>query len=179
MTLSLRIAVVADIPSLERLILQSVRGLAPGYYSPVQIERSIKTVFGVDVELITDKTYFVAESVDGVIAGCGGWGKRKTLYGASNYKNSRDSEMLDPRTEPAKIRAFFVHPDRVRKGIGRAILQKCELEAKTGGFRSAEMMATLPGVDFYKRCGYIGDTRVSISLGEGVSIDCIAMQKQL
>lgn len=127
--------------------------------------------------MIEDQTYFVVESSSGRIVGCGGWGKRKTLYGASRYKKSRDSSLLDPESGPARIRAFFVHPDWTRKGIGKKILQLSEAEASSCGFKSAEMMATLPGVEFYKSCGYIGNQRISIPIGEGIFIDCILMKK--
>ncbi len=178
MTFSLRKATMNDIDDISVLISESVRGLSRNYYDPQQIELSVKSVFGVDRELVEDETYFVAE-IDNRIAGCGGWSKRKTLYGASHYEESRDSEELDPETEAAKIRAFFIHPDAARKGIGRAILRACEDEARSLGFRSAEMMSTLPGVPLYSACGYSGDERVHIPVGEGVDIECIRMKKDL
>jgi GNAT superfamily N-acetyltransferase len=161
------------------LIAASVRGLATDVYTPRQIELSIKTVFGVDEQLIRDGTYFVAVADDGRIAGCGGWSKRKTLFGASVYSESRDPEMLDPAIDAAKIRAFFIHPDFARQGIGSAILDACEAEAKAAGFKWAEMMATLPGVKLYSVRGYTGDERVAVPVGEGLTIDCIRMEKIL
>lgn len=174
----IRKAVFEDVPEIEELIAESARGLSVGDYSARQIELSVKSVFGVDIELIADKTYFVAEA-NGKIAGCGGWSKRKTLYGASSFAHSRESGMLDAKTDAAKIRAFFIHPGWARKGIGKSILETCEAEAKSHGFQSAEMMSTLPGVRLYKACGYAGDERVSIPVGEGVEIICIRMSKKL
>lgn len=179
MTFNIRKAVFADQNAIEKLIAESVRGLSRQDYDARQIELSIKTVFGVDTELIADETYFVAESEDGKIVGCGGWSERKTLYGASVYAQSRDSELLNPETDAAKIRAFFIHPDFARKGIGKAILERCETEAKAHGFKSAEMMATLPGVKLYAVCGYVGDEKVNVSVGENVDIICIKMRKNL
>lgn len=178
MEFSIRKVTVDDVDQLVGLIAASVRGLARGIYDDRQIELSIESVFGVDTDLIEDGTYFVAES-DGRLAGCGGWSKRKTLYGASGYTDSRDPAMLEPGEDAAKIRAFFVHPDFSRKGIGSAILNACEVEAREHGFRSAEMMSTLPGVPLYSAHGYHGDERVQILVGEGVSIDCIKMKKEL
>ena len=178
MEFMLRKAVEIDVPQIEKLIAESVRGLSSDDYSPRQIELSIKSVFGVDTELILDKTYFVAEA-NGQVVGCGGWSKRKTLYGASGYKSSRDSGQLDPQTDAAKIRAFFIHPDWARKGIGTAILDACENEARAAGFRHAEMMATLPGVPLYSARGYSGDERVAVPVGEDVSIECVRMRKSL
>ncbi|MCD9185118.1 MAG: GNAT family N-acetyltransferase [Pyrinomonadaceae bacterium] len=179
MSFTIRKAVFADQTGIENLIAESVRGLSREDYDARQIEFSIKTVFGVDTELIADETYFVAETEDGKIAGCGGWSKRKTLYGASVYAHSRNSELLNPETDAAKIRAFFIHPDFARKGIGKAILEKCETEAKAHGFKSAEMMATLPGVKLYAVCGYAGDEEVNVPVGENVDIICIKMRKNL
>jgi len=177
--LKLRKAAVEDIPAIADVIAESVRLLAKGIYDERQIELSIRSVFGVDVQLITDGTYFVAENNAGQIAGCGGWSKRKTLYGASVYGQSRDPELLDPGVDAAKIRAFFIHPDFARQGIGSAILEKCESEAKRAGFSKAEMMATLPGVPLYSARGYTSDESVQVPVGEGVEIECIRMQKEL
>ena len=178
MSFTIRKAILDDQIEIERLIAESVRGLSREDYDARQIELSIKTVFGVDTELISDETYFVAET-NGKIVGCGGWSKRKTLYGASRYESSRKSNELDPETDAAKIRAFFIHPDWARKGIGTAILQRCEREAKSCGFQSAEMMSTLPGVKLYVVCGYAGTERLGVPVGEGIEIECFRMSKNL
>ncbi len=184
MSFTLRKAGVSDREEIVELIAASVRGLSVGDYNERQIELSARSVFGVDTELIEDGTYFVAvsdgvEGSDGEIVGCGGWSKRKTLYGASHYDESRDSLELDPATEPAKIRAFFIHPEWARKGIGTAILEACENEARAHGFKNAEMMATLPGVKLYAVRGYAGDEKVGVPVGDGVEIECIRMKKKL
>jgi GNAT superfamily N-acetyltransferase len=176
---TLRKAAVEDVAEIGDVISRSVRVLAKDIYDDRQIELSIRTVFGIDNQLISDGTYFVAESDAGKIAGCGGWSKRKTLYGASNYEKGRDSQLLDPGSDAAKIRAFFIHPDFARQGIGSAILDACESEAKEAGFITAEMMATLPGVPLYSARGYFGDESVQIPVGEGVNIECIRMRKEL
>jgi N-acetylglutamate synthase-like GNAT family acetyltransferase len=175
---TVRKAKLSDQTEIETLISDSVRGLSKDDYNERQIELSIQSVFGVDTELIADETYFVAEA-NGQIVGCGGWSKRKTLYGASRYEDSRNSEELNPETDSAKIRAFFIHPDFARKGIGTAILEACESAATYYGFRSAEMMSTLPGVKLYAVCGYTGDEQVKIPVGENVDIICIKMSKNL
>ena len=162
MNFSIRKALKTDQTAIENLIKESVRGLSWDDYDAEQIELSIRSVFGVDTELIADGTYFIVETNAGEFAGCGGWSKRKTLYGASVYAESRDSELLDPELEAAKIRAFFIHPDFARKGVGSLILEKCEQEARANGFKSAEMMATLPGVKLYAARGYAGDERVKL-----------------
>jgi N-acetylglutamate synthase-like GNAT family acetyltransferase len=179
MNYSIRKATLNDQAEIEQLIAESVRGLSNQDYDERQIELSIKTVFGVDTELIADETYFVVESDEKQIIGCGGWSKRKTLYGASVYSQSRDSELLNPEKDAAKIRAFFIHPDFARKGIGKAILEACEREAKAHGFTSAEMMATLPGVKLYAVCGYEGSEKIKVPVGEGIEIECVKMRKML
>ena len=178
MKFKLRLASAADVGPIRELIADSVRGLAKGIYSDVQIELSIRSVFGVDHQLIEDGTYFVAEA-GGRIVGCGGWSRRRTLFGASEYAESRNSALLDPATEPAKIRAFFVHPDAARKGIGRAILERCEAEALAVGFTAAEMMATLPGVPLYEACGYEKHETQAVNLPDGETIVCVRMAKRL
>lgn len=179
MSFSIRKAGMSDRTTIENLIRESVRGLSRDDYDARQIELSIRTVFGVDTELIADETYFIAETETGEIAGCGGWSKRRTLYGASIYSESRDSELLDPDTEAAKIRAFFIHPDFARKGVGTLLLEACEREAWAHGFKTAEMMATLPGVKLYAARGYAKGEPVKIPVGENVDIICIKMRKNL
>lgn len=134
-------------------------------------------MFGVDTNLIVDGTYFVADNY-GELIGCGGWSKRKTLFGGDQY-STRDGSELDPKTESAKIRAFFIHPDHARKGIARAILSVCENEAKAAGFQSMELMSTLPGIKLYRACGYEGNDRVELEVGEDVTIELAPMRKQL
>jgi GNAT superfamily N-acetyltransferase len=179
MNFTIRKATFADQAAIEKLIAESVRGLSREDYDERQIELSIKTVFGVDSELIGDETYFVVETENGEMAGCGGWSKRKTLYGASVYSLSRDSELLDPERDAAKIRAFFIHPAFARQGIGTMILNECERQAKAHGFKSAEMMATLPGVRLYAARGYSGDEQVKVPVGENIDIICVKMRKFL
>lgn len=178
MEFQLRLASTTDVEAIRELIADSVRGLAKGIYSDAQIELSIRSVFGVDHQLIEDGTYFVAES-GGRIVGCGGWSRRQTLFGASEYAESRNSTLLDPASEPAKIRAFFVHPDAARMGIGRAILRRCEAAALADGFTAAEMMATLPGVPLYEVSGYERHENHDVNLPDGETIVCVRMSKRL
>jgi len=173
----IRRATLEDRAALERLIAESARGLSREDYSGEQIEAAVASVFGVDTELIRDGTYYVAEA-GGSPVGCGGWSRRKTLFGGDRFA-ARDSGLLDPLTEPAKIRAFFVHPGWARRGVGAAILAECEREARAAGFRALELMATLPGVPFYAARGYEACERVSYEIAEGVAIEFVPMRKVL
>src|SRR5947207_12667788 len=172
----IRKAHLDDRDAIKQLIIESARGLSRNDYSGQQIEATIATVFGVDTNLIVDGTYFVADS-EGVLLGCGGWSKRKTLFGGDQYA-SRDAGYLDPKSEPAKIRAFFVHPEHARKGIARAILMTFENEARACCFQSVELMSTLPGIKLYQACGYQGDDRVELDVGKGLTIGLVPMRKE-
>ncbi len=173
----IRRAVMEDRESIKRLIAESARLLSREHYNDTQIETAIATVFGVDTDLIEDGTYFVAES-EGMLVGCGGWSKRKTLFGGDQF-SSRDASYLDPASEPAKIRAFFIHPDHARKGIARAILSKCESEARDQGFRTLELMATLPGIEFYKSVGFVQTGNLDLELKDGVKLELVPMRKNI
>ena len=168
---------MAEREAIRKLIAESARHLSREHYSDEQIEAAIATVFGVDTDLIEDGTYFVAEESAGLV-GCGGWSKRKTLFGGDQY-SARDAGYLDPATEPAKIRAFFIHPEHARKGIARAILTKCEDEARAQGFRGLELMATLPGIEFYKSCGFEPVGTFDLELRDGVKLELMPMRKEL
>ena len=172
-----RRAVDADVPALEALIALSVRRLHSNHYSGAQIDASIGTVFGVDRQLVEDGTYFVVEE-GGVRVGCGGWSRRASLCGSDSLRTGRDPE-VDPRTEPARVRAFFVHPDWVRRGIGGSIMELCEREILGAGFSRVLIMATLPGAPLYASFGYRETGRVQVAMPGGLSIETIRMEKAL
>ncbi len=171
----LRKAKLEDEPVLRGLIARSIRELGTHHYTSQQIEAALRGAFGVDTQLITDGTYFVAELQNKII-GCGGWSRRRTLFGGNTH-TQRDVSELNPLKDPAKIRAFFVDPAYARRGIGKAILERCESEVLACGFLRFELMATLPGVNFYKACGYILGTPVDHSLDAGLSIRFVPMTK--
>jgi GNAT superfamily N-acetyltransferase len=171
----LRHATLDDKPELIELIARSARELSADDYTPAQIEGALRGAFGVDSQLIADRTYFVVEADDKLVA-CGGWSKRRTLFG-SDARSGRDAAELDPAVDAAKIRAFFVDPAYARRGLGSAILERCESEARACGFRRYEMMATLPGARLYARYGYTGTERVQYEVQPGVMIEFIPMSK--
>jgi GNAT superfamily N-acetyltransferase len=177
MAIALRTAISSDILEIEALIARSARGLSTADYRPSQIEAALRGAFGVDTQLLADRTYFVADE-DSRIVGCGGWSFRSTLFG-SDRRAGRDSSTLDPRTQAAKIRAFFVDPAAARRGIGSLLLERCEEEARFRGFRRVELMATLPGVKLYAARGYVAAAMVHFDMGEGESIQFVPMQKTL
>ena len=181
MNLRLRKASPEDIPRLREIIDASVRGLQSADYSPAEIEGALKSVYGVDTQLIADGTYLVAEdqTKNGPeIVACGGWSQRKTLYGGDQFAGREDS-LLDPAHDAAKIRAFFVHPQWARRGIGTLILQACEDAARAAGFTRLEMGATLSGVAFYKAKGYVEVENQSVPLGNGEALAIAKMTKEL
>jgi len=175
MNLNLRPATFADVSVLTALIARSVRTLQAEDYTASQREGALASVFGVDTQLIADGTYFVAE-VDGTIVACGGWSKRKTLFGADHCAGREDS-LLDPEKDAAKIRAFFVDPDWARRGIGTRVLEACESAAAAEGFKRFEMGATLTGVALYKIRGYREVDRIGVPLGNGESLAVVRMEK--
>jgi GNAT superfamily N-acetyltransferase len=198
-TISIRLAEEQDVGELRRLIEASVLGLQAGDYSPAQLKRALQAVYGVDTQLIADGTYFVAE-VKGdraigpsghrviekpgeetctrstLIVGCGGWSRRKTLYGG-DQRAGREDALLDPARDAAKIRAFFVHPAWARRGIGGMILEACEAAAIAEGFHRLEMGATLTGVPFYRAKGYVELESMEAPLGEGLTLPIVRMEK--
>jgi GNAT superfamily N-acetyltransferase len=180
MKIRIRLAETRDVPLLKELIAASVRGLQGEDYSAAQLESALRTVYGVDTQLISDRTYFAAEetetSVVPLLVGCGGWSKRKTLYGGDQYTGREDS-LLDPANDAAKIRAFFVHPDWARRGIGGLILEACEAAAEVAGFRRLEMGATLTGIPFYRAKGYLEIEPVEVRLENGLTLPIMRMGK--
>jgi len=172
-----RLAREDDIPALEALIPVSVRALQAPHYSPAQMEAALGPIFGVDRQLIRDGTYFVVER-DAQIVGCGGWSKRRSLYGGDLNRTEPDPE-LDPRRDAARVRAFFVHPAWARQGIGRSIMVACERAIIAAGFHAVEIVATLAGEPLYASFGYAVVERYEIALAGGLSLPVVRMTKNL
>lgn len=175
---ALRLADERDTPALEELIPLSARALQAATYTPAQIEGALGSVFAVDRTLITDGTYFVAES-DAAIVGCGGWSRRKTLFGGDRGDVPRDDALLDPRSDAARIRAFFVHPAWARQGIGRALMSACERAAIAAGFGRLELVATLAGEPLYAAFGFRAMERYEIALANGQLLPAVRMAKTM
>jgi GNAT superfamily N-acetyltransferase len=193
MTIRIRLAFSADVPVLRTLIDASVRGLQTQDYTPSQIESALATVYGVDTQLIADGTYFIAQAESNVVAGdssaqaasaapfivgCGGWSRRKTLYGGDQW-TEREAALLDPQYDAAKIRAFFIHPCWTRRGIGTMILEACENAAAAAGFTRFEMGATLTGVLLYQARGYVALENLEVPLANGESLPIVRMEKRI
>jgi len=188
-TCHIRLAHEEDIPALHALIEASVRGLQANDYTPAQIAGALGTVLGLDTQLIRDQTYFVVEvpapagsedakrSIDRKV-GCGGWSKRKTLFGADKA-SVREPELLDPATDAAKVRAIFVHPDFARRGLGTLILAHVESAAYAAGFRHYEMGSTLTGVPLYTLKGYVPVEQIGVPLHNGESLPIVKMVKSV
>ena len=176
--IAIRAATRDDVEALRALIDVSARALSAGYYTPEQIEAAVAEVFGVDTQLVDDGTYYVAEA-GGRPIGCGGWSRRQTLFGGDRWKGDREDAALDPARDPARIRAFFVHPEWARRGIGGRILRACETAAAAEGFRRLELVATLPGEPLYAAMGYHGIEPVCIPMSGGLELPCVRMGKDL
>jgi GNAT superfamily N-acetyltransferase len=170
-----RVATDADVPALRTLIAESVRGLSVGYYTPAQAESALVHVFGPDTQLIADGTYYVVESA-GVLVAAGGWSRRRTHYGGDQMK-SGDDPTLDPTSEPARIRAFFVHPAWARRGLGRLMFERCVEAARAAGFRELTLVATLPGVPLYTALGFVERERFAAPMPGGLELPVVRMTR--
>jgi GNAT superfamily N-acetyltransferase len=170
-----RLAARSDLDSLRQLIDASIAELQKGFLDDRQIASS-RAIMGLDTQLIDDGTYFVVES-NGELAGCGGWSRRATLYGG-DQSTGRNSALLDPDRDPARIRAMYTHPGHARKGVGRMILSLCEAAASAEGYSRAELMSTMAGEPLYCSCGYQALERVIDDRG-GEPVPLLRMVKEL
>jgi GNAT superfamily N-acetyltransferase len=175
--LPLRLATTDDLGAIDTLMKRSIRDHFPHFYDRRQTESSVRYIGDVDRMLVEDDTYFVIEGEDGLVA-CGGWSRRDKLYTGSG-ESAGDARLLDPATEPARVRAMFVRGDQARKGLGTRILVACEVAARAEGFRTLALMATLPGLPLYERYGFTILERVDIPMPDGVTIGGAAMEKPI
>lgn len=173
----IRLCTLDDVPAVEKLIPLSARGLKADVYTTEQIEGALGTVFGVDTQLIRDGTFFVAET-EGILVGCGGWSRRKTLFGSDQGKIGEDAP-LDPAIDAARIRAFFVHPQWARRGIGREIMKASEEAAIRAGFRRIDIIATLLGEPLYRLFGYQTVRRYDLPLQNGALMPVVHLTKNV
>ena len=175
----LRLATMADVPTLERLIETSVRRLSVGYYSAAQVDHALRLVFGPDTQLIADGTYYVIDEPNSGLVASGGWSRRRTLFGGDQHKASGPDPLLDPLREAARLRAMFVHPDFARRGLGRRIFDACRHAALAAGFSECELAATLPGVPLYTALGFAATEEFSVPRAEGLALPIVRMRRAL
>ncbi len=174
--LTIRVATEADLPALRTLMTLAIDRGQAAVLTPAQVAAS-RAVMGLDSQLVRDGTYFIVED-DGVPVGCGGWSRRATLYGGDHSTALRDPALLDPATDPARVRAMYTHPDHVRRGIGRLVLGRCERAARDDGFGAVELMGTAGGVPLYAACGYAPVERADAEI-DGVTVPLTRMRKPL
>ena len=174
MTPAVRLATEADLAALDALMRRAIAQLQSEHNATGQVDAGAG-LLGLDRQLVADRQYFVAE-FDGDIAGCGGWSARATRYGV--HDSGHSARLLDPSTEPARLRALFTDPGHVRRGVGRAIIAACETSARAAGFTRVELVATLVGLPLYRSCGYVAQERFT-DLSGGVPVPLIRMEKPL
>ena len=170
-----RLATPADAPAISALLRASILALFPAFYDEAHVESAARYIGELDMALIEDGTYYVHE-VGGEIVACGGWSRRNRLYTGSGDA-ADDGRLLDPATEPARVRAMFVRGDWTRRGLGRAILERCERDAAAEGFTTLALMATLPGEQLYRAYGFREVERTMVRLPDGVELDGVAMER--
>jgi GNAT superfamily N-acetyltransferase len=166
---------MGELAELRTLMTASIRTLVGAYLDAAGVEASLE-IMGLDTQLIEDQTYFVVEC-EGRIAGCGGWSRRATLFGG-DHSAGRSTRLLDPATEPARVRAMYTHPDFVRRGVGRLVLSLCEAAALEG-FRSLELVATVAGQPLYLACGFSMIERIEVPTSKAVTVPCARMAKPI
>jgi GNAT superfamily N-acetyltransferase len=174
---TLRVATPTDETTIDALMKESIAAIFPRFYDDRQTDSAVRHIADVDRTLIADGTYFALES-GGDIVGCGGWSRRNLLYTGSGH-SAVDARLLDPATEPARVRAMFVRSDWTRRGVGRRILEECEAAAKSEGFRRLALMATLPGVPLYLAYGFRPHEDMEITMPDGVTLACVSMDKPI
>jgi L-amino acid N-acyltransferase YncA len=170
-----RLAVPADVATITALIESSVRGLSEPLYSRQQIDSALRYLFGPDTQLIADGTYYVAEAAGEVIA-AGGWSQRQSLHGGDQAKHDGADALIDPRREPARLRAFFVDPRWARRGLGRLLFHECSTAARAAGFHELELTATLPGEQLYATLGFTVVDRGAVPMPDGVTLPTARMR---
>ena len=174
----MRLATPADAPAIEALMRASIAAIFPAFHTPEETASAVEQIGRLDITLVEDGTFFVHENDAGEIVACGGWSRRHKLYTGSG-DGADDGRLLDPATEPARVRAMFVRGDWTRRGLGRAIIDACEAAARAEGFRTLALMATLPGEQLYRACGFRETGRSMLTLADGTKLAGVAMERPI
>lgn len=174
----LRTANDQDIPAIETLMRASVLGLFPGFHDDAETAAAAEFITELDRDLVSDGTFFVIEEEDELVA-CGGWSRRAKLHTGTGHTHEEDARLLDPATEPARVRAMFVHPGQTRRGLARQILSAAEQAAQGEGFGEFVLMATRPGIPLYTALGFAVVEETAFSTPNGVRLECAVMRKRL
>lgn len=175
-----RLAAPEDVPGIIELMQLAILQNMKSFLTPAEIDAAQETM-GVDMTLIEDQTYFVIEASKNdrsILVGCGGWGKRKTLYGG-DHTVGRDDSLGDPAVDAARIRAMYTHPEWTRRGIGSLLLELGETAARDAGFTTIELGSTVPGEPFYIARGYEEVWRETQTAANGADNVVIKMVKNL
>lgn len=171
-----RLATADDVPRLTEVMDAAIAELQRAYLDDAQIEAS-RAVMGIDTQLIEDGTYFVVEMPEGDVAGCGGWSRRATMYG-NDHSPGRDTKLLDPAVDAARVRAMYTNPAYARRGVGRLVLDLCETAAAAEGFTRLELVGTLSGEPLYTAYGFVPLERLDASVSD-VPVPCVRMEKPI
>ncbi|SDW81470.1 L-amino acid N-acyltransferase YncA [Albimonas donghaensis] len=174
---TLRLARAADIPAMTAVMDRAIGRLLDGFLTPQQVADSV-AIMGMDPQLVADGTYFLVEDASGAVIGCGGWSKRRTSHGGG-HSAGRDDALVDPATEPARVRAMYTDPDHARRGIGRAILAAAEAAAAEAGFSQGMLIATLAGAPLYRAAGWREVERMEAPAVAGRTVPVLRMVKTL
>lgn len=173
----IRLARSEDADDIDALMKASISDIFPRFYDEAQTRASVKYIGSVDRTLIDDGTYFVADA-GGELVACGGWSRRDKMYTGSG-EAATDARLLDPITEPARVRAMFVRADWTRRGLGTRILEACESAARAEGFTTLALVATLPGVPLYERYGFVPREKETVTMPDGTTVAAVAMDKSV
>ena len=173
----LRVATPADETAVEALMKESAAALFPRFYGERQSASGVRYIAALDRLLLEDGTYYVLES-GGELVACGGWSRRGKLYAGGDDAGD-DERLIDPATEPARVRAMFVRADWTRRGLGRRILDECEAAAGREGFRQLALVSTMPGLPLYLACGFEPLEEIEVTMPDGVTVAAVSMRKPI
>ena len=176
--LRLRRATPADAAAIQALMTGSVETIFPAFYDAEQTASGVRHIGVLDLTLIEDGTYFVVEAPDGTLAACGGWSRRDKLFNGAAVTGV-EARLLDPATEPARVRAMFVAGAWTRRGLGTRILEACEAAARAEGFTTLALMATLPGLQLYRSWGFGDERPQDLVMPDGVRVPGVAMSRAI
>jgi GNAT superfamily N-acetyltransferase len=176
--LVLRVATMADAAAIQSLMTASVQAIFPSFYDATQTASAIRYIGVLDATLVEDGTYFVVLAPDGGLAACGGWSRRDKLFNGE-APSGQEARLLDPASEPARVRAMFVHSAWTRLGLGTRILDACAVAARAEGFTALALMATMPGVPLYRSWGFGDERPQELLMPDGVVMPGVAMGRAL
>ncbi len=163
---SVRPATPDDASAVTALLEASYPVLMTAGYDDATLALALPLMTRANPALLKSGTFYVAETPDGRLVGCGGWTFEHPGSG---------------KTEPGlvHIRHFGTHADWTGRGVGRAIFERCLNDAGSSGARKFQCYSSLNAEGFYTALGFRAVRREAVRMSDELTLPVVFMERPI